>query len=149
MDQKITLQSQDGVLFHVDIEAAKKSEVIKSMLEGCSTDEEVIPIPKVRGSILGKILDWCIYHKHPMLTGDCDCCTSEGQTTISSWDQSFLNVNVDTLLEIVMAANYLDIKELFQLSCLTTANIIKGRTPEEIRSVFHIENDLDDIEKEH
>lgn len=37
-----------------------------------------------------------------------------------------------------MAANYLDIKALLDIGCKTIANLIKGKTPEEIRKIFHL-----------
>jgi len=41
-----------------------------------------------------------------------------------------------------MAANYLDIKPLLDLGCAYVASMIKGKTPEQIRQMFNIENDF-------
>jgi hypothetical protein len=36
----------------------------------------------------------------------------------------------------------LDIKALLDVGCKTVANMIKGKSPEEIRKTFNIQNDL-------
>lgn len=46
------------------------------------------------------------------------------------------------------AANYLNIKGLFDLTCQTVAGMIKGKTPEEIRQTFNINNDFTPEEEE-
>ncbi|KAM3301413.1 SKP1-like protein 1A [Capsicum chacoense] len=40
------------------------------------------------------------------------------------------------------AANYLNIKSLLDLTCQTVADMIKGKTPEEICKTFNIKNDF-------
>lgn len=53
-------------------------------------------------------------------------------------------LNLKTLLQ---AANYLDIKGLLDVTCKTVANMIKGKTPEEIRKTFNIKNDFTEEEE--
>ena len=40
------------------------------------------------------------------------------------------------------ASNYLDIKPLLDVGCKTVANMIKGKSPDEIRKTFNIQNDF-------
>ena len=54
------------------------------------------------------------------------------------------DLNSETLLQ---AANYLDIKGLLDVTCKTVANMIKGKTPEEIRKTFNIKNDFTEEEE--
>ena len=67
---------------------------------------------------------------------------------IPTWDQDFLKVDQGTLFEIILAANYLDIKGLLEVTCKTVANMMKGKSAEEIRKLFNIENDLTPEEEE-
>ena len=46
------------------------------------------------------------------------------------------------------AANYMDIKPLLDLTCAKVASMIKGKTPEQIRKTFNIQNDFTPAEEE-
>ncbi|XP_054945031.1 S-phase kinase-associated protein 1-like [Physeter macrocephalus] len=54
------------------------------------------------------------------------------------------NVNAATLKK---AANYLDIKDLLDVTCKTVADMIKGKTPEESQKTFSIKNDFAEEEE--
>ena len=147
----IKLQSSDGEIFPVDVLIAKQSVTIKTMLEDLGMDEEdeeEVPLPNVNAATLKKVIQWASYHKDdPPLPEDDD--SKEKRTDdISSWDTDFLKVDQGTLFELILAANYLDIKGLLDVTCKTVANMIKGKTPEEIRKTFNIKNDLTPEEEE-
>lgn len=55
---------------------------------------------------------------------------------------------IDVSLLLFQAANYLNIKSLLDLTCQTVADMIKGKTPEEIRKTFNIKNDFTPEEEE-
>lgn len=147
----IKLQSSDGEVFETDVQIAKCSGTIKTMLEDCGMDEEeeaVVPLPNVNSAILRRVLQWANYHKDdPMQTEDDE--NKEKRTDdISSWDADFLKVDQGTLFELILAANYLDTKGLLDVTCKTVANMIKGKTPEEIRKTFNIKNDFTPAEED-
>uniref|UniRef100_A0A7N0UJ14 SKP1 component dimerisation domain-containing protein n=1 Tax=Kalanchoe fedtschenkoi TaxID=63787 RepID=A0A7N0UJ14_KALFE len=56
--------------------------------------------------------------------------------------------NLNTNHLFLQAANYLNIKGLLDLTCRTVADMIKGKTPEEIRKTFNIKNDFTPEEEE-
>ncbi|RWS18102.1 S-phase kinase-associated protein 1-like protein [Leptotrombidium deliense] len=58
-------------------------------------------------------------------------------------------VDQETLFELILilAVSYLDIKGLLDVTCKTVANMIKGKTPEEIRKTFNIKNDFTEEEE--
>nr|3L2O_A Chain A, S-phase kinase-associated protein 1 [Homo sapiens]5VZT_A Chain A, S-phase kinase-associated protein 1 [Homo sapiens]5VZT_C Chain C, S-phase kinase-associated protein 1 [Homo sapiens]5VZU_A Chain A, S-phase kinase-associated protein 1 [Homo sapiens]5VZU_C Chain C, S-phase kinase-associated protein 1 [Homo sapiens] len=133
----IKLQSSDGEIFEVDVEIAKQSVTIKTMLEDLGMDP--VPLPNVNAAILKKVIQWCTHHK--------DDPGGSGTDDIPVWDQEFLKVDQGTLFELILAANYLDIKGLLDVTCKTVANMIKGKTPEEIRKTFNIKNDFTEEEE--
>jgi len=57
-------------------------------------------------------------------------------------------VDQELLFELILAANYMDIKPLLDLTCAKVASMIKGKTPEQIRKTFNIQNDFTPEEEE-
>ncbi|EKM55159.1 uncharacterized protein PHACADRAFT_255585 [Phanerochaete carnosa HHB-10118-sp] len=141
----VLLVTSDNEQFVVDKEVAERSVLIKNMLEDVGESDQPIPLPNVSSSVLKKVLEYCEHHRSdPLPTTD----SSENDdarkrtTDISEWDQKFITVDQEMLFEIILAANYLDIKPLLDVGCKTVANMIKGKTPEEIRKLFNIVNDF-------
>merc|ERR1712027_211795 len=67
---------------------------------------------------------------------------------VSEWDATFVEIEQETLFELILAANYTDIKSLLDLTCAKVASMIKGKNPEEIRQKFNITNDFTPEEEE-
>lgn len=68
---------------------------------------------------------------------------------IVRWNNRFFDVTDDVLVKIVHVANFLDIHELFELSCKEIANIIKKcHTPADIRERFNIKSEITTQEQE-
>lgn len=148
---QIKLQSSDSEIFDVDVEIAKKSETIKTMLEDLGLDDdddEPIPLPNVNAAILRKVIEWANHHKDDPPPPEDEENREKRTDDIEPYDQEFLKVDQGTLFELILAANYLDIKGLLDVTCKTVANMIKGKTPEEIRKTFNIKYEFTAEEEE-
>ncbi|KAH6866599.1 hypothetical protein J4E91_008589 [Alternaria rosae] len=146
----INITTSDGIQMDVERPVAERSILIKNLLEDLGGESsESIPIPNVNEAVMKKVIEWCGHHKNdPPATQDDDSDSRKKSTDIDEWDQKFMQVDQEMLFEIILAANYLDIKALLDVGCKTVANMIKGKSPDEIRKTFNIQNDFTPEEEE-
>ncbi|KAM3279271.1 hypothetical protein ACQJBY_046535 [Aegilops geniculata] len=148
----ITLKSSDGEEFQVEEAVAMELQTIRHMIEDDCADNG-IPLPNVDSKILSKVIEYCKKHVQaspkPADSGAAADASSSTSTAaaapaedLKSFDAEFIKVNQATLFDLILAANYLNIKGLLDLTCQTVADMIKGKTPEEIRKTFNIKNDF-------
>ncbi|GJJ72196.1 S-phase kinase-associated protein 1 [Entomortierella parvispora] len=139
MSSQILLTSSEGTEFLIDRDIADKSMLLKLMLEDIGEVGQAIPLPNVSGPILTKVIEYCAHHRDDP---DFQNANDDVAAEIGEWDLEYCKVDQGTLLELIWAANYLDIKPLLDLTCKTVANMIKAKSPEEIRKTFNITNDF-------
>uniref|UniRef100_A0A7N0SVG7 SKP1-like protein n=1 Tax=Kalanchoe fedtschenkoi TaxID=63787 RepID=A0A7N0SVG7_KALFE len=139
--KQLTLLSSDGEAFIVDEIVALESQTIKHMVEDDCADSG-IPLPNVNSKILAKIIEYCKKHV------DAAKAEAGADDELKAFDGDFVKVDQATLFDLILAANYLNIKGLLDLTCQTVADMIKGKTPEEIRKTFNIKNDFTPEEEE-
>ncbi|XP_051139665.1 SKP1-like protein 1A [Andrographis paniculata] len=152
--KKITLRSSDGEVFEVEEAVALESQTIKHMIEDDCADN-VIPLPNVTGKILSKVIEYCKRHVDAAAAAasaakvdDKVASATSADDDLKAFDSDFVKVDQATLFDLILAANYLNIKSLLDLTCQTVADMIKGKTPEEIRKTFNIKNDFTPEEEE-
>ena len=127
-------------------DAAVTCATIKNMLEDFDDDME-LPIIKVTAPTMKRVITFCEYHiDHPL--PEIEEKDKKRSDNIPEWDLAFLTMKQDDLFELLLAANYLEQTDLLNICCKTVANMIKGKTPEEIRELFNIKDDFTDDEKE-
>ncbi|XP_058223698.1 SKP1-like protein 1A [Rhododendron vialii] len=144
-EKKIVLKSSDGETFEVEEAVALQSQTIKHMIEDDCAGT-AIPLPNVTSRVLSKAIEYCKKHaESPAAPEDDD---RAADNTLKTFDAEFVDVDQGLLFDLILAANYLDIKSLLNLTCQTVANMMKGKTPDEIRKKFHIVNDYTPEEEE-
>eukprot|EP00934_Nitzschia_sp_Nitz4_P003989 Nitzschia sp. Nitz4//scaffold27_size158506//120031//120670//NITZ4_002617-RA/size158506-snap-gene-0.204-mRNA-1//1//CDS//3329545539//3979//frame0 len=142
----INLISKEGDSFPVPVAVANMSELVKTMMDEDDDDDDSpteIPLPNVKAQVLKKIIEFCEHHlQEPMAEIEKPLKGQNMADVVQKWYADFVDLDQVLLFEIILAANYMDIKPLLDLSCATVASMIKGKTPDEIRSTFHITNDF-------
>ncbi|KAF8662159.1 hypothetical protein HU200_056353 [Digitaria exilis] len=69
--------------------------------------------------------------------------TESEKKTLAEWDRKLVDdLTQDALYDLIQAANFLDVKGLLEATCQKVADMIKGKTPAQIRSIFHIANEF-------
>ena len=152
--QQVHLLASDGQAFAVAPEVACLSQTIKGLLEDAANPEDRIPLPNVVGKVLALVLEYCTRHvafaaRKKEAEDRSDAATLEAVAEeANAWEAEFLAVDDAVLFDLILAANYLDIKALLDITCQKVATMLKGKSPEEIREKFGIKDDFTDEERE-
>jgi len=140
-ERKIKLISKEGVAYEVPEAVAKISELVKNMLEDDCDDDNMteIPLPNVKTTVLQKVIEFSAHH----LTESMNEIRKPLRSTVMEevvqpWYAEYANVEQIFLFDLILAANYMNIKPLLDLTCAKVAIMIKGQPPEEIRKIFNI-----------
>lgn len=153
------LQSNDHPPVELKVlrECAKMSGLLKDMLDDQEGNEAIIPIPNVSGQTLRLVLEYMEYHSvHPAEPIEKPLITSI-ESVISKWDYEFIFSRLlknhdekqhEVLIDVIMAANFLNVRDLLDLTCACVASMIRGKSAEQIRELFNIENDFTPEEEE-
>ena len=121
------LQSSDGVIFTVDAATVKQMVTIQTMIDHEDEDsDEVTPVPTVKAQVLDKIIQWIEYHK-----------IDHKKTEKSSWYIRYFNVGMNEKFEIIIAADYLEIKNLLNESCHNVLINYNLEVVEDAATTFH------------
>ena len=110
------------------------SELVKSMMDenGDDDDDEgptEIPLPNVKAQVLRKVNEFCEHHlEEPMTEIEKPLKSQNMADVVQKWYADFVDLEQVLLFELILAANFMDIKPLLDLTCATVASMIKGKT---------------------
>lgn len=119
---RVQLVSSDNMSFEVEYDRVIKSHTIKNFLED-SDDFAPIPLPNVKSRELAKIVDY--FNDAPLPS-----------------------MEREELFEMTIATNYLNIPCLLDALCKRIAQMLSGKSVEEMRIFLNVENDFSPEEEE-
>eukprot|EP01121_Diplochlamys_sp_Union-15-3_P009767 TRINITY_DN2676_c0_g2_i1.p1 TRINITY_DN2676_c0_g2~~TRINITY_DN2676_c0_g2_i1.p1 ORF type:complete len:177 (+),score=37.37 TRINITY_DN2676_c0_g2_i1:75-533(+) len=132
----IVLVSSDNNELTVNANIATMSNTIKHIVE--KNASEPVVLHNISGTTLKIVVDYCNYHlEHQLSSKDTE-----------QWDTAITKVDQENLLDVIMAAHFLEIKSLSDLFCKAVASLIEGKSVQEIRQTFSIKNDFSPEQEE-
>ena len=145
-EKTIILVSSESIRVPIKLSAAKKSVVICNYINDYPDKELYLKNIKYSTIIKLKVyLEHLVDHTPEKI--QIPLPKKEFKDCITQWDYDFINCDTEEVLEIMVAANFLDIDSLLDLTSAKIASIIKGKNPEEIRRILNMENDIDEFEE--
>ena len=84
-------------------------------------------------------MEFCTKHaSDPMRTIPRPVNTDNMVELVGEWDANYINVDNDMLFDLCLAANYMNIVPLLELSCCKLAVKLRSSTEEQIKQEFNI-----------
>ncbi len=150
-EESIILSGKDGINIKIPIDVAKISITIKNMLEDLGEmveegEENIIPITNINGAILAKIFQFCNYiHTNQEEFENLKTWLEDKSFSfsLSQWFNDYLDVEQELMFQVILGANFLDIQPLLNMQCKHVANIIRNKTPAELKVLFATPTEAD------
>jgi len=126
----------------------KQSVLLRELLEGNDENAE-LPVSCVRGDVLEKIAEYMVYHADHPPKEIPKPLKEKFFDVVDPWDKKFIEgFDHSFVFELMTGANFLNCKDLLELTCARVAEWMKEKSVEEIRDMFGIENDFSPEEEE-
>ena len=144
------VKSKDGQIFEVEEKSLELSKVLKGLINDFPEPDKELPVNEVDGKCLGKIIDYLKHYEtekpkeipRPLPSADL-------KSFISEWDYNFISpLPLEDVIELINAANFLDINDLITLSSTRIASEMINCPCEEARDKFGIKPDMSEEEME-
>jgi len=158
---KIQVTDENSTTFDVPKKWVDMCGLISSMLEENDEDEDeentVIPLPNITSKdTMKKVLEYCEYHHNNKADEIPKPIMGTLGEVLCDWDKEYIKLKNDkevtlereVLLDLIQAANYLVCDDLLHLCCATVSQYTKGKSVEELREFFGVENDFTPEEEE-
>jgi len=139
----VTLVSQEKTAFRVQKKAALQSNLVRTALED-DKDAKEVALVHIAAPIVEKCIVYMQYHVDvPPRKIESPLKSSNMKELVDRFDAKFVDdIDLDTLMKLLLAANYMDIKSLLELICAKVASMMKGKTAPQIRKAFNIREEF-------
>lgn len=138
----VSLRANDSHrLFEIAYAGARKSDLITELTNATPDGSDAIELTRVDEATLEKVVEFLVHHmEEPMneIPSSLEGGTFEEIVT-QEWYRAFMrNEDTNMVFDLLTAANYMGIKPLLDLACLTVTFELCGKSAEEIREILNL-----------
>ncbi|XP_057454024.1 SKP1-like protein 14 [Lotus japonicus] len=121
----ISFKTADGDFFEVEPSIAKEMQTVQNLFDADAdtVSASAIPLPKVSTREFTRIIDYCKNHRAAGKAKDSD-------------DEFTKALSNEELMELLLAANYLGMKDLIEFLSQCIADRIANKSVEVVRKLF-------------
>eukprot|EP00998_Keelungia_sp_KM082_P008431 NODE_4619_length_766_cov_49.774648_g4596_i0.p1 GENE.NODE_4619_length_766_cov_49.774648_g4596_i0~~NODE_4619_length_766_cov_49.774648_g4596_i0.p1 ORF type:complete len:205 (-),score=38.65 NODE_4619_length_766_cov_49.774648_g4596_i0:152-706(-) len=145
---EIVVTTNDDIEFVVPKSAAVLAKVLQDILvDTDGTDETIIPITNVDAATLETVAPYLHHYADKEVKPIEKPLRAPLTDLLNEWDRDYVYKTLfqsgdekrhECLFKTLMAANFLGIEPLRDLCCAAIANMLRGKTPEQIMEVFNV-----------
>ncbi|ATZ80258.1 Skp1 domain-containing protein [Bodo saltans virus] len=154
---QIALSSSDNIAYNnsegentkkyyiVPKNVAKMSKLLCEKIDNLQKDERgEFALVDIDGKTLYIILLYMHYHVNNRAEPIQKPLLEPLKNLLNEWDNAYVNKFIipNMLYKVSFASNYMKIDDLHSLCCAIYADLMKGKSVDEIRKIFDIEDDL-------
>ena len=146
--EEIKLTSKEGKEFTLNKKAAELSNLIKNTLVDMTSDE-IIPLSEVDEKSLESIIKY-LEKWNGETPPEIDKPLKSGimKEVTDEWSASFIDeMNLESLTNLTVAANYMEIIPLLDLTCAKLASLCKDKSEDDIFKSFGITETFSEEER--
>lgn len=141
--KQLKLITTDGGEFIVSEKLLERSPIIKGMIDDGTANDDII-LPSINKPTFERVVKYLEHVdagnpapeiEKPLRSNDLKDVTTE-------FYANFIELSDDDVQDVILAANYLDLKDLLALGCAKMGSVIRGLTIPEFRKRFNIINDF-------
>jgi S-phase kinase-associated protein 1 len=144
----IKIQSKEGKEFSISKKAAEVSVLLKSTMQDFEGDV-IVPLSEIDDKTAAKVVEYLsqldgvipIEIEKPLKSAIMKEVTDE-------WSANFVDsITLEELVDITVAANFMEIQPLLDLTCAKIASLCKDKNEEEIFQTFGVTDTFTEEEK--
>eukprot|EP01006_Ploeotia_vitrea_P006176 TRINITY_DN12462_c0_g1_i1.p1 TRINITY_DN12462_c0_g1~~TRINITY_DN12462_c0_g1_i1.p1 ORF type:complete len:203 (+),score=35.74 TRINITY_DN12462_c0_g1_i1:48-611(+) len=162
--KEVILTTSEGKEFVLSRDALKLSKILRDILEDSPGDEEtVIPVNNVDAATLQCVAPYLERYATQEPNTIDKPLRAPLQELLNDWDKEYVYKTLfrdgdekqhEPLFKTLLAGNFLGVEPLRDLCCAAIANMLRGKTPEQIKEVFGVTEDftpeeIKQVEKEY